>query len=206
MDIKINMENYQSPYKNYIISCHEILKPEQMKNEYDIYLKQKISSRLVGKCYRDYGYVCEIYKILEESNCEIEDENLSGSAKIKLKISCKICLPIKNKEIICKIVSLNKEIIKGVNGPILFIIENNNINTNNFYIDINRNIRSSTTSQILSQGIYVRVLIDKIKINDNEKNIIAYGPLLSLATPDEIKLFNFDLQINDTETEAEQFN
>ena len=159
MDLEINMENYQSPYKNNIITCYESLTPIQMKNEYDLFLKKNLSNKLVGKCYKNYGFVSKIYKILEEGNCVLEDENMNGSAKIELKIVCKLCLPSKNKEIICEIKDLNKEIIKCVNGPIIFIIGSDNFNPDNFYIDMNRNIRSSETSQILVPKTYFRLLI-----------------------------------------------
>jgi DNA-directed RNA polymerase subunit E'/Rpb7 len=200
-----NTQLYNSPYKNNIISCYEMLKPYQMKNEYDLFLKQNISNRLVGKCYKDYGYICKIYKILEEEQCELEDENTSGSAKIHLKIACKVCLPAKNTEIICKVKRSNKEIYGVVNGPIIFIIEHGNIDTNNFYIDMNRNIRSATSSKILSDDMYVKVMVDKMNVSDNEKNIISYGVLLNIATENEIKMFEAELKsINDINEEYEK--
>ncbi len=200
MELKIDMKNYQSPYKNNIIKCASLLQPHQMRNEYLIYLKQNLIDKFVNKCYQNYGFISKIYKILEDEECKLEDENVSGSAKIKMKIVCKICLPTLNKEIICKIKILNKELYKGVNGPIIFIIEGGNIEHDNFYVDMNRDIRISKTSKKLMPDTYVRVLIETLKISDNEKNIIAEGKLLSIATDDEIKLFHSELNedlIND---------
>ena len=179
----------QSPYINTTLSYSVMLHPNQMDNKFYLHLKNNLIDSLVGKCYSNYGYISKIYKIEEHSDPIIEAENPTGSAKSVVKFSCKLCYPAKNREIICKIDRMNKSLIGGINGPLKIIITPDKMNKNNFYMDMNKNIRIKSTSEQLMPNVYIRVLIKNSAFSNYDKEIISIGYLEDIANEKEIALY-----------------
>ena len=185
--ISLYNTNIISPYINTTLVCPIMLHPNQMDNKMYLHIKTNLNDKLVGKCYKNYGFISKIYKIDEISEGVIEAEDPSCSAKIIVKFSCRLCIPIKNKEIICKIDRMNKALISGINGPIKVIITSDKINKEKFFSDMNRNIRIKETSEVLVPNIYfIRVLILSSSFSDYDRNILAIGYLQDIATKEEI--------------------
>jgi DNA-directed RNA polymerase subunit E'/Rpb7 len=179
----------QSPYINTTLVCPIMLYPNQMDNKIYLHLKTNLSNKLLGKCYKNYGYISKIYKINEISEGIIEDEDPVCSSKIIIKFSCRLCIPAKNKEIICKIDRMNKVLISAINGPIKVIITPDKLNKDNFFSDINRNIRIKKNSEVLIPDIYVRILILSFSFSDYDNKILAIGYLQDIANDVEIEYF-----------------
>ncbi len=180
----------QSPYINTTLVCPIMLYPSQMDNKIYLHLKTNLSNKLLGKCYKNYGYISKIYKINEISEGTIEDEDPICSSKIIVKFSCKLCIPSKNKEIICKIDRMNKALIGAINGPIKVIITPDKLNKDNFYSDINRNIRIKKNSEVLVPDMYIRILVLSFSFSDYDDKILAIGYLQDIANEMEIELYN----------------
>ena len=190
----------QSPYINTTLVCPIMLYPNQMDNKIYLHLKTNLSNKLLGKCYKNYGYISKIYKINEISEGIIEDEDPVCSSKIIIKFSCRLCIPAKNKEIICKIDRMNKVLISAINGPIKVIITPDKVNKDNFFSDINRNIRIKKNSEVLIPDIYVRILILSFSFSDYDDKILAIGYLQDIANDLEIEYFKnetLDVVFND---------
>lgn len=183
---KLITSNLHNPYKKTILSTPIMLSPDQMDNKMYIHLKANLKNKLENKCYENYGYIDEIYNIEEISDGIIEPEDSSCSAKMEIKFSCNLFLPIVGKEIICKIKKMNKALIMGVNGPIEAIITTDKINKENFFPDINRNIRVKGTSEIVVPNMYIRVLVISKLYSNYDKNILVIGFLQDIATQKEI--------------------
>jgi DNA-directed RNA polymerase subunit E'/Rpb7 len=164
-----------------------MLFPNQMDNKIILHLKSNLNNKLIGKCYKNYGYISKIYKIDELSDGIIEPEDSTCSAKFIVKFSCKLCIPIKNKEIICKIDRMNKALISGINGPIKSIITTDKINKDNFLMDKNRNIKTIETKEYLVPNMYIRVLVLSSSFSDYDKNILVIGFIQDLANKEEIE-------------------
>ena len=130
-----------------------------------------------------------VNKIEEISDGPIEEEDSSCSAKFIVKFSCRLCLPAKNREIICKIDRMNKILMSGVNGPIKAIITTDKINKDKFFIDTDRNIRIKSTSELLEPDRYIKVLILQSTFTHYDTNIIAISFLQDIASTNEIKMF-----------------
>ena len=62
---------------------------------------------------------------LEHNDEIIEPENHIAAAIFNVKYSAKLCLPVENTYIICKINVINKVLISAENGPIICIIKPN---------------------------------------------------------------------------------
>lgn len=185
-----------SPYINTTLICPVMLSPSQIDNKIYLNIKTNLTNKLVGKCYKNYGYISEIYKIEEYSDGNIEAEDPSCSPKFIVKFNCRLCIPPKNKEIVFKIDRMNKVLISGVNGPIKTIITNEKINTEKFFIDSNRNIRYKNNNDVLVPGKYIKVLILSHSFNEFSETILVIGYLQDIANENEVKYYNEYNKIN----------
>lgn len=179
-----------SPYKNTIIGTTVSLRPDQMDNNVYINLKKNLEDNVLGKCYRQYGYIQEIFELIKYEDGYIETENLSGSAKFNVLFSCKLCRPTESQQIICKIEKANRVLITGKNGPITIIITGNNINENIFFTDTKKNrfkYKKDGESKLLETGDYVKVTVLKFTFNHNGSNIMAICYLDDIPTDKEIE-------------------
>ena len=128
------MTELVSPYIDTELYSRVQLLPYQMNNDKYINLKINLKKKVEKKCNK-YGYVTKVYKILNHSNGIIDPENFSASAVYNIKYSARICIPIEQTDIICKVDTLSKVLIKASNGPILCIIKQTDVN--NEYFDYN---------------------------------------------------------------------
>lgn len=183
-----------SPYINTTLISPVMLLPTQMDNKLYLHLKSNLNNKLLNKCYQNYGYIMKIYKIEETSDGVIEPEDSSCSAKMIVKFSCKLCLPAKNRDIICKLDRLNKTLISAVNGPIKVIITPDKINKDNFFTDSERNVRIKNNSSILNANTYVRILVLSSTFSNFDTNIISIGYLQDIASDEEIKFYEKDME------------
>lgn len=204
-----------SPYINTKLYTSVSLHPDQMDNKIYINLKKNLERKVVQKCFRDYGYIMQIYEILEYKDGIIEAENFMSSALFDVSFSCRLCRPLKNKEIICQIDRVNRVIVTATNGPILTIITNDRINDDIFFTDNNNNLRykdkETDTSKILKEKEFVKVIIKSIVFNNGDDRIKAIGFLNGMATEKDVQeyyqeLYNTDEKIVDFEKYMESEN
>lgn len=185
-----------SPYINTKLATVVALKPHQMDNKLYINLKKNLEEKLLGKCYKHYGYITNIYKILEYKNGIIEAEDIMSSALFDIEFSCRLCRPLKNQIIVAQIEHISKVLITANNGPILVIITSDRINNENFFIDNNNNIRykkKEGQSKLLESKDFVKIIIISTVFNHGDERIKALGILDNMATEEEIKKFYQDL-------------
>ena len=190
--------NLHNPYINTTLVCPVMLLPSQMDNKFYLHLKSNLKNKLESKCYKNYGFIKKIYSITDKSDSIVEPEDPTCSAKIIVKFNCCVYLPIIGKEIICKIDRMNKELASAINGPITAIITTDKINKDNFYIDINRNIRIKGTSEIIKTDTFIKVLVLSRSFADYDKNILVIGFMQNIANQDEIsKFYNSNIDASD---------
>ena len=97
------MTDIVSPYFNFELYTTLMLSPNQMNNNLYINLKKNLKAKVENKCNK-IGYILNIYNILSYDEGILEAENFTGSAKYNIKYSARLCCPIENTFIICKIV------------------------------------------------------------------------------------------------------
>jgi DNA-directed RNA polymerase subunit E'/Rpb7 len=187
-----------SPYINTTLITPVMIQPNQMDNKLYTNIKYNLIRKLEGKCYLTYGYINKINKIEDISEGVVEAEDATCSIKFVVKFNCKLCYPIKNKYLICKIDRMNKTLISAINGPIKVIITPDKINKDIFYPDGDRNIRIKEKSKLIEPELYVKVLILQSTFSNYDTSIIAIGNLHDIATDDEIAMYNKDNIINTT--------
>src|SRR5271170_2114247 len=88
-----------SPYVITNLYTTIVLRPDQMNNKLYIHLKDNLVNKLSKKCYKNFGYIVEIYKIVDYKDPHIEAENSSCGANFDITFSCKLCLPVRGKTI-----------------------------------------------------------------------------------------------------------
>ena len=193
------MTDIVSPYFNFELYTTLMLSPNQMNNNLYINLKKNLKAKVENKCNK-IGYILNIYNILSYDEGILEPENFTGSAKYNIKYSARLCCPIENTFIICKIENMNKLLIKAKNGPILIIVNNNNINTDNFKKDNEQNIIHK--NNILKVDDYIIIKVLAKKLNNNDTRICTLGYLENIPTQTQInKFFNIDNEeIDETTT------
>ena len=178
------------PFVSTVLVSTVSLNPRQFDNNIYKHLKNNLIKKLEGKCYSKYGFIMKIYEILEYGDGYIVPENPLSCASFEVKFSCRLCFPIVNRPLICKIQKINKLFINTSNGPIVCYITHNRINTDIFYNDINNKLlakKDNGTSVELVAGMFVKVIIESKSFNNTDKVIMAMGHLQNLATDDEIK-------------------
>lgn len=185
------MTEISSPYKNIVQFAKIKLLPHQLntniKNNMEIVLKSKLEK----KCNK-FGYIDNINKIISYNDGYLNPENLLGAVSYDVSFECKICIPIENTNIIAKIKAINQELIMAENGPIIIFIPRSNVNTQNW--EISNNFLHIKKNKELKIDDYVKVQVEKKKINQDDIKIKCIGKLNDFAIDIEInKLFGNDI-------------
>ena len=190
------MSDITRPYYDTELFSKLMLYPIQIDNDIYINLKNNLKEKVEKKCNK-YGYITKVYKILDMSEGEIIPENFDASIVFNVKFSCRICLPTINKKIICKVDLYNKSLIKAVNGPIICIISNNNINTDNFTID-NKGDYVHKSNVVIKTDSYITIKINGLNFYAGDERILILGQLDDLPTKEEIsEFYNENLEDNE---------
>ena len=173
-----------SPYKNLIQYSRIQLQPYQLNSDIESNMELVLQQKLEKKCNR-YGYIDKIYRITEYEEGIMRKENLSGVIDYNITFECRICLPVENTVIIGKIMAINQELVLINNGPIIIFIPKGNIDTNIW--NISSVFTNKKTDKVLSENNLVKVLVTKIKINQNDTQIKCIGNLLDTPTDKEVE-------------------
>lgn len=178
-----------NPYSNTILRAPVLLHPRQMNNNIYINLKKNLENQLLDKCYKNYGYICKIIKIVKHDDGRIEAENVEASARFNVEFSCKLCLPVENTTIVATIENINPLLITAINGPITIVITNDRINNNIFFKDNNNNVRyeKEKKSLLLKKGDHIKVTILSIQFYHGHQGISAIGFLEGIPTDKEVE-------------------
>jgi DNA-directed RNA polymerase subunit E'/Rpb7 len=166
-----------SPYITTEMMMTVSLYPHQMNNDIYIGLKGNIEDKYMGKCLKNYGYIMKIIEIIEYKGGIITGNMMDGTIKFDVKCAIKICYPIKNTYITCKITDIQRMEIICKRGAIKMIIVSDKINNDKFMIDNNNNIRYNKSDKLLEIGGYIKVNILAIKYITGDREILAIGYL-----------------------------
>lgn len=191
-----------SPYKNTIQHTTIQVMPQHMNSDIlanmELILKQKVEN----KCNK-YGYIDKVHTIDKYSEGNLIVENFLGAANYKVDYQCRMCLPIENTMIVAKVHNINSELVILSNGPIIIFIPKENIDTNIW--SITNNITHKKNDKILKTDDYVKVIIDKIKINQNDTQIKSIGILGDFAKTSEKENYYGSIISEDKEEENDNF-
>lgn len=186
------MGSIDNPFINTKLTTTVSLRPDQMDNKIYLNLKSNLERKVLGKCYKDYGFISKVYEIIRYKDGIIEDENFSGSAVFDLEFSCNLCRPLKNQSIVCQVEKVNKMLIMLKNGPLKLVVTNTRIDPNNFFTDNNNNVRYHTkegASEILKSDDYVIATVLQVVFNHGDTRITIMGVLNRMASETDVQKY-----------------
>jgi DNA-directed RNA polymerase subunit E'/Rpb7 len=172
-----------SPYRNMLQYTKIQILPHMMNSDIENNMEIVLQKKVEGKCNR-YGFIDKVHQIEQYEENIMTPENLSGAASYNITYHCKICIPVENTIIVGTIKAVNPELIIVSNGPIIIFIPKTNIDSNMW--NISNEFTHKKKNTILKLNDYVKILIDKTKINQNDVQIKSIGKLLEYATEEEI--------------------
>jgi DNA-directed RNA polymerase subunit E'/Rpb7 len=172
-----------SPYRNIKQYTRISVEPYNMNSDIKNNMKIILKNKVEKKCNKN-GFIDEVYRILEYSDGIMPPENLNGSAIYNITYHCKVCIPIENTMIIGQIRVINQELIIAVNGPIMFFIPKENIDTNTW--DIPDGYFNKLSKRKLNREDFVKIQIVDKRINQNDSQIKAIGKLIDFASTEEV--------------------
>jgi DNA-directed RNA polymerase subunit E'/Rpb7 len=184
-----------NPFIDTMLYTTVVLHPSQLNNEIYNNLKSNLTKNLEKRCYKKYGYISKIYEILERDNGIIIPEDITSSVLFKIKFSCRLCHPLENTKIICKVNQTTDIFISLVRDPIHVIVttDEDRINKEIFYKDPHeKKLRIKETNELLQPGTFVIATILTKSFTDKDKKIIALGRLDSIASDKDIEKYYTD--------------
>jgi hypothetical protein len=181
------MTDLSTPYKDTILYSKVCIKPHQLNNDLYLNLKNNLKKNKEKK-NNEYGYITKIYKILDFNDGEVIPENFDASVIYNVSFSCRLCKPILNQKIICKIEFINKLFIKSINGPIISVtlVKSEDI-SNKFNINNLNEILYKSNNKKLNPNDYVTIIVKGIKFESKDQKIIITSHLDDIPNEDEIK-------------------
>ena len=181
------MNDLSTPYKDTILYSKVCIKPHQINNDLYLNLKNNLKKNKEKK-NNEYGYITKIYKILDFNDGEVIPENFDASVIYNVSFSCRLCKPILNQKIICKIEFINKLFIKSINGPIISVtlVKSEDI-SNKFSINNLNEIHYISTNKKLDPNDFVTIIVKGIKFESKDKKIIITSHLDDIPNENEIK-------------------
>jgi DNA-directed RNA polymerase subunit E'/Rpb7 len=187
---KEEVEKLHTGFINTVLTTPILLHPKQMDNNIDIHLKENLKKEHEKKCFKNIGYINNIYKIENIKDQFIDMENSECSQMYIILFSCKLYCPIIGRYIVAKMDKITEKISTAINGPMRIIITPNRIDNNKFYTGAgDMIIRIKPNSEILTQNHYVKIYVEGMTFADKDELIIIIGFLMDIANQDEIKNF-----------------
>ena len=192
-----------SPYRNIKQYTRISVEPYHMNSDIKNNMKNILKKKIEKKCNKN-GFVDEVYRILEYSDGIMPPENLNGSVIYNVTYHCKICIPVENTIIIGQIRVINQELIIAANGPIMFFIPKENIDTNNW--DIPEGYLNKLNKKKLQRDDFVKIQIMDKRINQNDSQIKSIGKLIDFASLEDVEKYFGSKIVSEKTTEDAKIN
>lgn len=182
----------------YTTLCSTVsLHPSKINNNIRENIKKTLIDTIEKTCYLDYGYISKIYKIdiVKNNSGIIIPEDNSSSVRFSFKFSCKLCHPIEQTQIICKVKQTSNVYVFLEREPITIIVSSKtHINDKVFICDSSdKKIRIRSSGDVLEAGTFVKATIISKKLENGKDIIISIGTLDDIANDDEIKNYYSDM-------------
>ena len=175
-----------SPFHNISQYTRIQLLPHLMNSDIEDNMELILQKKVEGKCNR-YGFIEKVHRIDLYEECIMKPENFSGAGIYNITYYCKICIPVENTIIIGMVKAVNSELIIVANSSIIIFIPKTNINSSSW--DISNEFTHIKRKTVLKPNDYVKILIEKTKINQGDIQIKCIGRLVDYASEEEITKF-----------------
>lgn len=164
--------------------------PNQINAQITDHIFNNLKANIEGKS-NENGIVLKVNKLIKHDLGKIDRVNLTSKVDYLVTYECYLCSPIKDLEIVCELENNVKGYLIGKNGPIVVVVQLNNIDNQRFELK-NSNVYHIPTEKELKIGDYLKVSIINISNNSGENKILALCKLINMATKDEIENYKVD--------------
>lgn len=199
------METLRSPFIDTILCTKVTLHPSQLNNNIYVNLKSNLIETHKNRCYKNYGFIKEIYKIEERSEGTIYPEDRSASVHYDVKFSCNICNPIEKTQIICTVNKVTSKFISATREPISILITRDRINENVFSIDPRTGKIRTKEGIYVKEGDYIKITVESKQFADKDTKIIVIGRLDNLASDKEVEDFYSEMYKKTEHVDEKEF-
>jgi len=186
-------------------------------------IKAEAEKEYNNKCYKDYGYIDGIYKIVEDPRGVIQAEDSTASGLYYVTMECRMLVPIPNEMIYASITGINEKMIIAETGQLKIIIYEKSINKDNIkymknaYYPVDTEGKPSGPAISVGSPVIIKLLATKIV--PTKTQIMGLGMLESVVksedydkvhtnkeepvlTPDAIEVLR-GREVESTESESE---
>lgn len=177
--------NYTSSYKT-TLKARVVITPEQLNNDLYMNIKDNLSARLVGKVYKDYGFISTIYNIQSISKGYIKQEDNDCNVEFDVSFFCRIVKPTIGDIIIAKISSMTQDYIMFSSGSIKAVVKNTNISDKYYYDAIKNAYVRKENNKELDVGDYFKIEVNKYRIAAKESTIYITASLVEDASDEDV--------------------
>jgi len=188
------MDNLKSPYLNRELSARVMLHPYQINNDIYNNLKKELVKKVEKRCNK-YGYITQVFKIVNYEQGVMEGENFLASAMFNVKYDARICIPVEGMQIICKIEKMSKVLIMGRNGPIIVIIKLSEMNDDKFVRNSEREIVYKPTGKIVKIGDFIKITVRARRFDKGGDRINIMGYMEDVPTTKEVEKYFFEKEV-----------
>lgn len=178
------------------LKAQVVLHPSQLDNDIYNNIKENLSIRILGRCYKNYGLVNKIITIDSYTGAYIFNEDIESKVQYDVMFTCEVVKPIEGSTIITKIVTNHKSCLTTENYNIVTFIETNQISDQYYINQYNGKIINKKTNEELKKGDMVKVKILNFIFYHNKQKIISLGYLDSQLSEQEIQQY-YDNKFNE---------
>lgn len=192
-----------NPKNTMELSAKVVLYPSQLDNNIYNNLKENLSIRLLGRCYKNFGLITKIYDIKEFKGGFIFNEDIEGKVQYDVKFNCEIIKPIEGMSMITKIVSNAKSCLSTEMYGIISYIEPDKLSSDFSVNPYDGKVIYKKTGLPLKVGDIVKVKLLRYLFYNNKTSIISTGFLESMLSEQEIKKYYSDIYDDEFKTKED---
>jgi DNA-directed RNA polymerase subunit E'/Rpb7 len=198
------------------LTADVLLHPSQLNNDLYDNLKSNLSRRLLHHCYKNYGYISNIFNIVQYDQGQIFNEDTVAKVQYKVKFNCEVIRPVSGLTIIASMDTVDICIGAKFTGLNIFI-DKNQI-SDKFIFNQNNKIIYKQNGYILKKGDLIKVKILNYNIYHYNNLITVLGYIEDLLTEQEINNYysnvyddemikkRIEVEMSDNEINTKNYN
>lgn len=171
------------------LSAIVVLHPSQLNNDIYNNLKENLSIRILGRCYKNYGLINKIFEIKKYYGAQIFNEDIESKVQYNVIFTCEVIKPIESTIIITSILTNHKMCLTTEKLGIISFVESNNISDKYYINPYNSKITYKKTNEELKKGDMVKVKILNFMFYHNKQKIVSLAYLEDNLTEQEIQQY-----------------
>lgn len=179
-----------SLYSTTVLEDKVSINPDQINANIAENILINLRSNIEGKS-NENGIVLKVNRLISHNLGKIDRVNGTSKVDYIAKHECFLCSPTKDLEIVCKLEKTFKGYIVGKNGPVVVVVQINNIDSQRFEIK-KSNVYHISSGKELVVGDYLKVSIINVSNNLGGNKILALSKLLNMASKDDILKYEQD--------------